>query len=97
MARKFIVVSGLEAEDIQKCFSVSGKAPRADVCPRFSSFNEALEDAFDWADSGYCAAVLRPIRGGGWVEVASVEIDWTLHNVPWPTPGRGAEFSTATR
>jgi hypothetical protein len=75
MARKFIVVSGLEAGDIQKCFSVSGKGPRANVCPRFRSINEALADAQKWADSGYCAAVLRPIRGGGWVEVAFHESD----------------------
>ena len=73
MSRKFIVVSGLEAGDIQKCFSVSGKAPRASICPRFSSLNEALDDARKWADSGYCAAVLRPIRGGGWGEVDFVE------------------------
>ena len=70
MARKFIVVSGLQAEDIQKHFSVSGKAPRASACPRFRSLNEALDDAQKWADSGYHAAILRPIKGGGWVEVA---------------------------
>lgn len=73
MSRKFIVVSGLEAGDIQKCFSVSGKGPRASICPRFSSLNEALDDARKWADSGYCAAVLRPIRG--WGEVAFHESD----------------------
>ena len=70
MSRKFIVVSGLEAWDIQKRFSVSGKAPRASICPRFRSLNEALDEAQKWADSGYCAAVLRPIKGGGWGEVA---------------------------
>ena len=75
MARKFIVVSGLQGEDIQKCFSVSGKGPRANVCPRFRSLNEALTDAQKWADSGYCAAVLRPIKGGGWGEVAFIDLD----------------------
>ena len=72
MARKFIVVSGLQDEDILKCFSVSGKAPRASACPRFRSINEALADAQKWADSGYHAAVLRPIKGGGWGEVAFI-------------------------
>ena len=75
MKRKFIVVSGLEAGDIQKCFGISGKAPRADVCPRFKGLNEALDDAQKWADSGYCAAVLRPLKGGGWIEVAFMESD----------------------
>ena len=73
MARKFIVVSGLEAEDTLKCFSVSGKAPRANICPRFRSFKEAQEDAQKWAESGYSASILRPIKGGGWGEVAFVE------------------------
>ena len=70
MARKFIVVSGLQAGDIPKCFGISGKAPRANVCPRFRSLKQALDDAQKWAESGYCAAVLRPLKGGGWVEVA---------------------------
>ena len=70
MTMKFIVVSGLQAGDVQRRFSVSGKAPRADVCPRFKSLKEALYDAQKWAQSGYCAAVLRPLKGGGWVEVA---------------------------
>ena len=75
MARKFIVVSGLEAGDIQKCFSVSGKGPRANVCPRFRSLDEARADAQKWVESGYCAAVLRPLKGGGWIEVAFHEGD----------------------
>ena len=75
MARKFIVVSGLQAGDIPKCFGISGKAPRANICPRFKSLKEALSDAQKWAESGYCAAVLRPLKGGGWVEVAFHEGD----------------------
>ena len=75
MARKFIVVSGLEAGDVWKCFGVSGKAPRANICPRFGSFQEARQDAQKWAESGYRAAILRPIKGGGWMEVAFVESD----------------------
>lgn len=75
MARKFIVVSGLEAGDMLKCFSMSGKAPRANICPRFGSFQEAQQDAQKWVESGYCASILRPIKGGGWGEVAFVERD----------------------
>jgi len=75
MARKFIVVSGLEAGDIQKCFSVSGKAPRASICPRFRSLKQALDDAQKWAIAGYSASILRPLKGGGWGEVAFMEGD----------------------
>ena len=75
MARKFIVVSGLEAGDIQKCFSISGKGPRANVCPRFRSLKQALDDAQKWAIAGYSASILRPLKGGGWGEVAFMEGD----------------------
>ena len=70
MARKFIVVSGLEAGDIPKCFGISGKAPRANICPRFQSLKQALDDAQKWAIAGYSASILRPLKGGGWGEVA---------------------------
>ena len=75
MARKFIVVSGLEAGDIQKCFSISGKGPRANVCPRFRSLKQALDDAQKWAIAGYSASILRPLKGGGWIEVAFMDGD----------------------
>ena len=75
MARKFIVVSGLQAGDIPKCFGISGKAPRANICPRFQSLKQALDDAQKWAIAGYSASILRPLKGGGWGEVAFMEGD----------------------
>ena len=75
MARKFIVVSGLQAGDIPKCFGISGKAPRANFCPRFQSLKQALDDAQKWAIAGYSASILRPLKGGGWGEVAFMEGD----------------------
>lgn len=75
MARKFIVVSGLGAGSIARCFGINGKAPRANICPRFRSFSDALAYAEGWPIAGYCSSILRPLKGGGWVEVAFLEAD----------------------
>lgn len=75
MAKKFIVVSGLDTGSIARCFGINGKAPRASICPRFRSFSDALAYAKGWPVAGYHASILRPLKGGGWVEVCFLEAD----------------------
>lgn len=70
MARKFIVISALEFDGIERVFSITGKAPSKHVAPRLGSYRAAAEEAQEWTKSGYYAAVLRPLKGGGWGVVA---------------------------
>ena len=73
MARKFIVVSGVDGASIARNFSECGKAPRANICPRMGSLRAALEYAKGWPEAGYCAAIFSPLKGGGWGLVEFME------------------------